>query len=152
MFIRQFTIFIRQLMSYILRLPSNPRHQGKNVKILFIGSIPGHKPESGQTPLPEHEALFAAARDLGKEAARTNNIVLIGSDSKNTIDYYIAQGVIDYCKENATEQRHIEIHRPNDSKSPYSEDIPKNLLIDRQFYHQDSSHQHKWISNRSKVI
>jgi len=122
------------------------------MKILFIGSIPGHQPQSGQTPLPEHDALFAAARDLGEKAAERNHIVLIGSDSKNTIDYYIAQGVMDYCRKNAPEKRYIEVHRPNDSTSPYGEGTPENLEVIRQFYHEDSSNPHKWIVTHVRAL
>lgn len=122
------------------------------MKILFIGSIPGHKPESGQKPLPEHDALFLAAKDIGVKAAEKNHTILIGSDSKNTIDYYIAQGIIEYCNKNKDKQRHIEIHRPNDSKSPFNENLPDNLKVIRQFYHEDSSNPHKWIVTHVRAL
>lgn len=95
------------------------------MKILFIGSIPGHRPETGQKPLPEHDALFAAARSIGEQAAEKGHVVLIGSDSKNTVDYYIAKGVMDYCRKNTQAQRQLEVHRPNDSKSPFAEEFRK---------------------------
>ncbi|MBK6999472.1 MAG: toll/interleukin-1 receptor domain-containing protein [Rhodoferax sp.] len=122
------------------------------MKILFIGSIPGHKPESGQKPLPEHDALFTAAREIGEKAAEKGHVILIGSDSKNTVDYYIAQGVMDYCRKNSGMQRQIEVHRPNDSKSPFVEDVPENLSIVRQYYHEDSSNPHKWIVTHVRAL
>ncbi|MEY3788855.1 MAG: hypothetical protein RLZ75_3063 [Pseudomonadota bacterium] len=122
------------------------------MKILFIGSIPDHKPETGQEATEKHEVLFSAARELGAEAARRNHTVLIGSDSENTIDYYVAQGVIDFCNRNTSEKRILEIHRPDDSKSPFDKDIPTNLAIERQYYHQDSSAPHKWIVTHVRAL
>lgn len=121
------------------------------MKILFLGSIPDHKPESGQKPKPEHKAMFSAAYELGQEAANLNHTILIGSDSPNTIDYYIAKGVIEFCEENKDQKRIMEIHRPNDSKSPY-ESSPDNLEILRLYYHQDDSNPHKWIVTHMRAL
>lgn len=114
------------------------------MKLLFIGSNPYHKPESSQKPKSEHEAMFFAASELGKEAAKRNHIVLLGSDSPNTIDSYVSKGFIEFCKENKDKQRTIEIHRPNDLKVPYEVAID-NLKVERHYYHNDLNNTHKWI-------
>jgi hypothetical protein len=121
------------------------------MRLLFIGSIPEHKPGAGQTTGPEHEPLFQAARELGYEAARRNHVVLVGSDSKNTIDVAVAEGVFQFCKEHPDVKRQMEVHRPNDSKIPYQV-VPPNLVISRQYYHQDESAPHRWVVTHVRAL
>jgi hypothetical protein len=122
-----------------------------SMKTLFIGSIPGHEPGTGQTPKASDAALFQAARELGYEAARRNHILFLGSDSPNTIDAYIAEGLIRFCNENPDLPRQLYVHRPNDSQVPFLT-VPSNLDVQRQYYHEDNSAPHKWIVTHVRAL
>lgn len=121
------------------------------MRLLFIGSIPEHEAETGQIPDKEHELLFKAAKELGYAAVKSNHTVLIGSDSKNTIDYHVANGVIQYCEENPDKTILMEIHHPEDKKIIFSE-LPQNLKTNKTFYHQDRNSSHKWIVTHIRAL
>jgi hypothetical protein len=114
------------------------------VRLYFIGSIPGHKPETGQTPTQEHQELFTAATELGFAAARRGHTILVGSESVNTIDYYIMEGVRQYIQQNPTQQVFIEIHRPEGTPAPYT-NVLENIRISRISYPQDPTQPYKWV-------
>jgi len=122
------------------------------MRLLFIGSIPEHKPGVGQAPVPEHETMFHAARELGYEAARRNHVVLVGSDSKNTVDAYVAAGVLKFCEDNPDAKRQMEVHRPNDGKVPFQV-VPPNVEIRRKHYHQDErAPEYRWVVTHVRAL
>lgn len=114
------------------------------MKILFIGSIPGHVPGANQPLLDEHRGLMDAAEELGYQAASRGHRILIGSVSERTIDRRVLDGAIKFCSQEPSSTVHIEVHRP-DSEAMFSFETPKNLHIVPFFHHSDDSSPHKWI-------
>jgi hypothetical protein len=114
------------------------------MRILFIGSIPDHIPETNQQILPEHHPLFEAASELGFAAALRGHTILVGSESPRTIDYYVMQGVFKACSDKPDQQFFVEIHRPEGTAAPY-QSVPKNLTISRIGYQQDSKPEFQWM-------
>lgn len=121
------------------------------MRLLFIGSIPGHKPGTGQLPKLEHQPLFKAAEELGYAGAVREHIILVCGESRNTIDYYIAQGVKKFCEEHPEKEVFLEIHHPQDAKALYL-NLPINLKISRFSYHMDESSTHKWIVTHVRAL
>lgn len=121
------------------------------MRILFVGSIPGHQPGTGQSPGPEHQELFNAAAQLGHAAAQRGHTILLGSESRNTVDSYVVDGVVRYCEENPSARLSLEIHRPRDGKKGYSK-LPDNLEVTRHRYHADESDPHKWIVSQVRAL
>lgn len=121
------------------------------MKILFIGSIPGHQPGTGQIPGPEHQELFDAAEQLGYSAAKRGHTILLGSQSKNTVDSYVLNGVVRYGNESPSARLSVEIHRPRDAKRTHSH-LPGNIEVTRHTYHADESGPYKWIVSHVRAL
>jgi hypothetical protein len=121
------------------------------MRLLFVGSIPRHEPGIGQAPTEEHEMLFKASEEIGYAAVKHSHTVLIGSDSKNTIDYYIARGAIRYCEENPDKSVTLEVHRPEHLSEVFSE-RPNNLSVSELPYHHDRSLPHQWIVSHVRAL
>lgn len=120
-------------------------------KIMFIGSIPGHVPGANQEIKPEHKQLFSAARQLGLRAANDSHRVLLGSSSPRTIDFYVAQGVKDFCEANPNEIAHIEIHRPENEPANF-DNMPSNIHFLPFGHYADPSSPHKWIVAHARAL
>jgi hypothetical protein len=121
------------------------------MRIFFIGSIPDHKPGTGQKPKKEHQPLFNAAIELGSAAAERGHTVIVGSESKNTVDYYVVQGMVRFCENNPDQVAKLLVQRPKDSQAPYS-DVPSNLKVERKYYHKDISKPHKWVVAHVRML
>jgi hypothetical protein len=108
------------------------------MRIFFIGSFSKNKTKSGKL-------VQIAAADLGYECAKRRWGVIIGSDTENTADHYIIDGVLRYARENKNVSNlQIEIHRPKDPDNPrYSliRDIPDNVRTYYNFYDNETSWQ-----------
>ena len=120
-------------------------------KIMFIGSIPDHVPGTNQEIKPEHEPIFSAARQLGLQAAHSGHHVLVGSSSPRTIDFYVVQGVRDFCELNANRVAHIEIHRPEDEPVTF-DGMPDNVHFLPFAHYADPSNPHKWTVAHSRAL
>ena len=118
---------------------------------MFVGSIPNHKPGEEQKLDSSHKPLFEAARELGYHAASEGFRIIIGSSSPRTIDYYITQGAIEFCVKNPSEIAHIEIHRPENEATSFSE-TPDNLHFLNFSHYADPSSPHKWIVSHARAI
>lgn len=123
------------------------------MRLFFIGSIhdEDHQPGTGVKAGPEHQPLFDAARQLGHSAASRGHTIVIGSESQNTIDYHLASGALEFATNHPDNTVRLEIHRPNDRKTPY-ENVPSNVDVVRRFYHEDESSPHKWIVTHVRML
>ncbi len=121
------------------------------MKIFFIGSIPGHKPGTGQEPTAGDQPLFSAAREIGYAAAARGHTVIVGSESSNTIDYYLVEGLTRFCTEHPDAIAKLEVHRPQDSAAPYTGG-PSNLKVNREYYHEDTSAPHRWVVAHVRML
>ncbi|WP_327325927.1 toll/interleukin-1 receptor domain-containing protein [Streptomyces sp. NBC_01210] len=119
------------------------------MRILVLGSLPDHVPGANQPILAEHAPLFRAGRALGWALAAGDFRAIIGSSSQRTIDPYIFEGYAEYCRENPSSQRHIEIQFPVDAANPGHEprfaDAPENLHVMKIENYADASSPHRWI-------
>jgi phosphoribosylcarboxyaminoimidazole (NCAIR) mutase len=106
------------------------------MRLMFIGSIPGHVRGEDQALRPEHRPLLDAARELGTAAAEASHRVLIGSTSPWTIDFHVIKGVETFCKEHPDRVAHIEMHRP-EGKPPIPSTYPSNLHFVPCVHHAD---------------
>jgi hypothetical protein len=122
-------------------------------RLFFIGSLhdKSRQPETGAQPTEADKPLFQAARELGYATAAAGHTMLIGSDSKNTIDYYLASGAAEFGEAHPNTAVTIEVHRPNDKKTPY-QNVPGNINIVRKYYYQDESNPHKWIVTHVRML
>jgi len=119
-------------------------------RIFFIGSIPDHEANTGKDCSEKHHDLINAARQLGSKAVARGHKVLIGSDSPNTIDKYIMEGILDYCKIKGN-TANIEIHRPEKSKAIFTK-VPENLTISRIDYESDTGVELKWVVSHVRAL
>lgn len=114
------------------------------MRLLFIGSLPDHVPGEEQPILPEHQALFEAASELGFASALRGHTILVGSESPRTVDFYVMKGVFRACSEKPDQDFFVEIHRPEGTAAPYLS-VPKNLKVSRIGYEQDSRAEFRWM-------
>jgi hypothetical protein len=82
----------------------------------------------------EHGALLRAAESLGYVGAERDHVLLVGSESVNTIDYHVKAGADQFCKAFPGRRARLEVHRPDDGKAPFTKLAPPNLAIDRRVY------------------
>ena len=108
------------------------------MRIFFIGSFSKSKGRSGNL-------VPIAACDLGYECANRRWGVIVGSDTENTADHYVIDGVLRSAKENTSiSNLQIEIHRPRDPDNPsyfLQRDIPENVRIYYNFYDNETPWQ-----------
>ncbi len=121
------------------------------MRLLFIGSIPGHRPGIGQKPSESHTSFIEASREIGRAVAGTDHRILLGSASANTADFHIFQGVIAFCAEYPTACVHVELHYPEGDRPDFGK-IPDNLHILDFPYHADDSSPHKWIIAHARAV
>jgi hypothetical protein len=95
-------------------------------RILFKGSV---RFSGADAP-----AIQSAAEALGYAAAAGAHTILLGSESKNTIDLYAERGVERFCRAFPNRTAKIEIHRPDDDKVPFRELTLRNLELVRRSY------------------
>jgi hypothetical protein len=121
------------------------------IKLFFIGSLADHKPGTNQEPTEEAKKMFEAAQQLGYEVASRGYTIMVGSDSKNTIDYYIVQGVISFCDHNPNKIVKLEIHRPKDGKRPY-QNVHPNVQIKYKHYDLSEDNHYTWIVTHVRML
>jgi len=114
------------------------------MRVMFIGSIPGHLPGTSQNLVDEHQPLFTAARELGYAAVEAGHRVIIGSTSARTVDAYILQGVASFCRNHSERSAHVEVHRPDSEPAKLPTDV-SNLHFLPCAHHADPSNPYKWI-------
>jgi len=119
------------------------------MKILFIGSTAYHVPSQNKEPTPDDKKLFSACKELGYYASSRGHTILIGSDSKNTIDFHIMEGVLKFLSEKPNKKVSVEIHRPEGPKAIYT-DVPENLEISKIQYPE--SFEHRWIVSHVRAL
>ena len=63
------------------------------MRIFFVGSVPDNaynrEPEPEREKILKNQPLWTAAGDIGKEAAKRGDTIMVGSDRPTTIDHYI---------------------------------------------------------------
>ncbi len=125
------------------------------MRVLVIGSLPGHVPGADQA-IPADVPLSGAGRALGWALAEQNCRAIIGSASPRTIDPYIVEGYTEYCLEHPDESRHIEVHFPTSldsiSYEPTFGDTPPNLHLLKFDHYADSSSPHRWIVSHFEAL
>jgi len=121
------------------------------MRMMFIGSISNHSPGINQAILPEHHDLFEAARQLGYSAAARNHRVLVGSSSPRSVDYYIVEGLKQYCKDHSDRHAHVEAHYPEDEFFKH-EDFPENLHVLELPHYADRSSAYKWVITHARAV
>lgn len=117
------------------------------MRILFVGAILGHIPGTGQKPKKCDNPLLISAAELGYSAVNNGHTALIRSESKNSIDYYVFQGICRFCEENKDRTAYLELHQPEGRILPYS-NIPNNLKFSRVVYPKTPKapyYQHTYI-------
>lgn len=95
------------------------------MKIFFIGSDPDNNwdrtPGVEEKRVANNQTLWAAAAALGAEAAKRGHTIIVGSERRTTIDYYIINdGLIPVAKNNPDKRYFMEISRPDDRKRPFN--------------------------------
>ena len=119
------------------------------MRVLVLGSLPDHVPGTNQPVLASHAPLFKAGRAIGWALAADDFRAIVGSSSPRTIDPYVFEGFAEYCRENPSRQRHIEVQFPVDANNPGYEphfvDIPENLHVLKIENYADASSPHRWI-------
>jgi len=119
------------------------------MKIFFLGSIPDKPIKKRGEIVTEAANIVNACRQIGYSAAKHGHTVLLGSENINTIDLYIAEGVKRYCEEEGSHSAIIEVHR-REGTIPIFADYPRNLRIDRIYYH--GNQQNKWTVAHVRVL
>lgn len=119
-------------------------------RIFFIGSIPEHIPGESKLDIDKCDELCRAGIELGRESVRRGHKLILGSDSINTIDKYVMDGVFEYCKDSQN-KAYVEIHRPQNSRAIYT-DVPDNVEISRVDYDSDTESKLKWIVSHVRAL
>src|SRR5579871_4767513 len=83
------------------------------MKLFFVGGI---------TRTAEHmsQAFEQAASELGYISAEHGHTILVGSDSRSTLDYHVVVGVNQYAQEHPNKQLTVEVHYADKGGEPYS--------------------------------
>jgi hypothetical protein len=80
----------------------------------------------------DQNAVRGAAEALGYGSAKRGHILLLGSESPNTVDQHVKLGAERFCQDCPEESASIEVHRPDDGSAPFSATSVPNLRIERK--------------------
>lgn len=115
------------------------------MKVMLLGSIPGHVGGINQPATVLHEPMFKACAQLGAAVAARGDVPIVGSDSPNTADYYFMRGFLGHARTHSTQPRlAVEVHRPDDGKIPYAADEDA-VDVTRHFHPQGTESSDKWF-------
>jgi hypothetical protein len=89
------------------------------MRIGLVGSWKAEKVQSWN--LSNESGFFEASRIIGAEIASKSHQIVVGSESKRTVDYHAVEGVVQALGSSTVSGPPIAILRPNDEKTPYED-------------------------------
>lgn len=119
--------------------------------LLFIGSIPGHRPGELKHFPTEHRAFAQAAFSLGYAAAEAGHRIHVGSESPRTADRNVADGAVQFARHHSKREVDIFVHRPKDGRYPF-QDVPENVHLHQLLSPRQPDASVKWFLAHSGAL